>query len=128
MPSGARLPDGSYQGGNQWVIQQDGIILGDRPRVDGDGYFIESKDSEGQYHNTYDLDLPVPDYPNDLNAMSVVESELPNRLRVLMVMFLAYGDESNWSELEMPSIQKATFATAAQRAEAYLRARNLWIP
>lgn len=63
---------------------------------------------------------PVPDYPNDLNAMHAAEKVLtgPQRERYLCELqsiVSRYG--CHWALLH---------ATAAQRAEAFLRTLNLW--
>ena len=55
-----------------------------------------------------DWDLPLPDYCNDLNAMHEAEMELPDEL------FVRYANR-------IPPC-----ATAAQRAEAFLKTLNLW--
>jgi hypothetical protein len=69
----------------------------------------------------------LPDYLNDLNAMHEAEKVMPygklgdylNRL----VELTGYCDTKTWT--------KANFdlntATAAQRAEAFLRTLNLWV-
>jgi hypothetical protein len=60
----------------------------------------------------------LPDYLSDLNAMHEAE-----KVRIIGNYELFYGDtsiESRYREL------CGTFATAAQRAEAFLRTLNLW--
>jgi hypothetical protein len=71
------------------------------------GYIVDTDNIE-----VWDI---VPDYCNDLNAMHEAEQVLTNiqreRYRTELVYRYAGGD---------------IFATAAQRAEAFLRTLNLW--
>jgi len=72
------------------------------------------------------LERDMPDYTHDLNAMAEVEAKLgANRLAL-------YADELD--KLCVPQHicalthwQAVAMATAAQRAEALLRALNLWV-
>jgi hypothetical protein len=59
-----------------------------------------------------------PDYLNDLNAMHEAEMTLANDPK-----FHAY--EASLDKV-VPMSQRWIFATAAQRAEAFLKALNLW--
>jgi len=68
----------------------------------------------------------IPDYLNDLNAMHEAEKNLKPKQQV---------DYCNWLDklVGNPPTDNiylvwgdATFATAAQRAEAFLRTLNLW--
>jgi hypothetical protein len=58
----------------------------------------------------------IPDYLNDLNAMHEAEKVLPRQLRGRFQTLLA--------ELSLTPYS----ATAAQRAEAFLRTLDLWKP
>ncbi len=63
---------------------------------------------------------PLPDYLNDLNAMHDVEDTM--------------GDPQLWTEYDnqlasvMDHVGWKYHATAAQRAEAFLKTLNLWTP
>lgn len=65
--------------------------------------------------------VPPPDYLNDLNAMHEAENSLagkrPDYRRTLACIFTDHPDDGYFL---------AITATAAQRAEAFLRTLNLW--
>ncbi len=61
-----------------------------------------------------------PDYLNDLNAMHEAENVLTNEQWWLFVEFL--------TEIRGGGVALCISATAAQRAEAFLRTLNLWKP
>lgn len=68
---------------------------------------------------------PLPDYLNDLNAMHEAEQVLINSSR--------YHIYCNWLDQLVgsrhhPHKACSKSATAAQRAEAFLRTLNLWTP
>ena len=63
---------------------------------------------------------PLPDYLNDLNAMHEAENVLTNEQWWLFVEFL--------TEIRGGGVALCISATAAQRAEAFLKALNLWKP
>lgn len=70
--------------------------------------------------------LDIPDYPNDLNAMreavkTLVFSQL-NRYRNALVGICSRGLGPSL----LVAVGECIDATAAQRAEAFLRALNLW--
>jgi hypothetical protein len=76
----------------------------------------------------------IPDYLNDLNAMHEAEKEIKAK-RVfsaylselaLVCGFQPHGDEA-WHKLHA-GLESVASATAAQRAEAFLRTLNLWNP
>lgn len=83
-------------------------------------YMVASK-PDTRFEHTIGGD--VPDYLNDLNAMHEAEDELIKRLlwgdyrRALQKVTNDSGDHVNCIR-----------ATAAQRAEAFLRTLNLWTP
>jgi len=60
----------------------------------------------------------LPDYPNDLNAMHEAEKVLTAEQRRSYV--------NRIFNLPVSECESNTFATAAQRAEAFLRTLNLW--
>ena len=62
----------------------------------------------------------LPDYINDLNAMHEAENVLTNEQWWLFVEFL--------TEIRGGGVSLCISATAAQRAEAFLKALNLWKP
>lgn len=76
---------------------------------------------EPESQKTFELD--VPDYLNDLNAMHEAEKVLTTE---------QYADEFIYHlgcvfvDNDLYVIAKAVHATAARRAEAFLRALNLW--
>lgn len=63
----------------------------------------------------------VPDYLNDLNAMHEAEKVLGSIQQNRYISILS----GITSDVEMEGV---TFATAAQRAEAFLKTLNLWKP
>jgi len=60
----------------------------------------------------------IPDYLNDLNAMHEAEKILTAQQRRSYVSYIF--------NLPASECESNTFATAAQRAEAFLRTFNLW--
>jgi hypothetical protein len=60
----------------------------------------------------------LPDYPNDLNAMHEAE---------VVIIKSGYTAIRTYEDLIQKQIANIIFATAAQRAEAFLRTLNLWI-
>ena len=60
----------------------------------------------------------LPDYPNDLNAMHEAE---------VVIIKSGYTAIRTYEDLLQKQIANIIFATAAQRAEAFLRTLNLWI-
>lgn len=74
----------------------------------------------------------VPDYLNDLNAMHLAEQVLTNEQAVKMGELLweaasySNGQRNHASRDEQSRAYRN--ATAAQRAEAFLRTLNLWEP
>jgi hypothetical protein len=69
---------------------------------------------------SYLIEQIVPDYLNDLNAMQEAENVLTNEQWWLFVEFL--------TEIRGGGVAICISATAAQRAEAFLRTLNLWKP
>ena len=59
----------------------------------------------------------LPDYLNDLNAMHEAEKRLRNQFNTV--------EEAYWRNLAHVQ-PHPIYATAAQRAEAFLRTLNLW--
>jgi hypothetical protein len=59
----------------------------------------------------------LPDYPNDLNAMHEAE---------VVIIKSGYTAIRTYEDLLQKQIANIIFATAAQRAEAFLRTLNLW--
>lgn len=68
----------------------------------------------------------LPDYLNDLNAMHEAVATFDDIVYSLFLTALAEVVGS--TEADVCGVRKITEASAAQRAEAFLRARNLWIP
>jgi hypothetical protein len=61
----------------------------------------------------------IPEYTSDLNAMHEAE---------VVIIKLGYTAIRTYEDLLQKQIANIIFATAAQRAEAFLRALNLWEP
>lgn len=59
----------------------------------------------------------IPDYLNDLNAMHEAE---------VVIIKSGYTAIRTYEDLLQKQIANIVFATAAQRAEAFLRTLNLW--
>jgi hypothetical protein len=64
---------------------------------------------------------PLPDYLNDLNAMHEAEKTLRSAPHTYQPGGLGYYREALYQINDTP-----IFATAAQRAEAFLKTLNLW--
>lgn len=69
----------------------------------------------------YLYESETPDYLNDLNAMHEAEKVLTEGQRRTFFFHL-FGTQ----RLDDSDLWKAVHATAAQRAEAFLRTLNLW--
>lgn len=85
--------------------------------------FIKGRHGHANEIDTYGLNY-IPDYRNDLNAMAAVEKSLkePERFAyeiILHKLNMKYG-------LGI-SVWETVHATAKQRAEAFLRLRELWV-
>jgi hypothetical protein len=78
-------------------------------------------------------EVSLPDYLHDLNAMHKAENVLSatqeenyvNRLGSIL-MSAGYEGDERWQKSELSSWDSTYRATAAQRAEAFLRTLNLW--
>ena len=72
----------------------------------------------------------LPSYLSDLNAMHEAEKVLTNeqRSQVMDALCEIVRRDHNPEAGPMTAIIAAFFATAAQRAEAFLRTLNLWHP
>ena len=71
----------------------------------------------------------IPNYCNDLNAMHEAEKVLGDELKSLYELNLARVVRHDQGISDIRSIRHSkftTFATAAQRAEAFLKTLNLW--
>lgn len=98
---------------------------------DSEGYW-RARDGIGNY--TFELwisesnvwSVGLPDYLNDLNAMHEAEKVLTNQQKEKYLDILSDFTEGRrdtsyvWHD--------TVFATAAQRAEAFLKTLNLWKP
>lgn len=65
----------------------------------------------------------IPDYPNDLNAMHDAESVLKEPQRTLYLNYLISNGGPSFADCEWAQVH----ATAAQRAEAFLRTMGKWV-
>ena len=72
-------------------------------------------------------DSTLPDYPNDLNAMHEAEKIMCGNdwKNYIMALHLVTNSNPNGNVGE---VFKIATATASQRAEAFLKALNLWKP
>ena len=68
-------------------------------------------------------DSELPDYLNDLNAMHEAVKSLPQNLKP---RYFAHLCTVVSGAVALHGYSEATEATAAQRAEAFLRTLNLW--
>jgi hypothetical protein len=72
----------------------------------------------------------LPDYLNDINAMREAENKLSKDHRkqlVYVLLRVVIADLDRYTP-EIDKFRVIYFATAAQRAEAFLRTLNLWKP
>jgi hypothetical protein len=74
---------------------------------------------EGKYWGS----LGVPDYLNDLNAMHEAVKTLPQNIKPRYFACLCFVVRG---AISLNGYSKATEATAAQRAEAFLRTIDKW--
>lgn len=92
-------------------------------------YFTENcacyaKDPNGEYRGG------LPDYINDLNAMHEAEKTLSDNRHADFrehLCDITYSKKSNQIDRMMDSARNFISSTAAQRAEAFLKALNLWV-
>lgn len=68
----------------------------------------------------------LPDYLNDLNAMHEAEKVLTDEQDLEYSEFLALVVKARWGANNSCDMQRLRSATAAQRAEAFLKTLNLW--
>ena len=86
---------------------------------------------DGRIHENWGGELSCPDYLNDLNAMAEAEEILTEAQLILYEHHMvrqarhAKGIADHESHYPVPFVLRAT---AAQRAEAFLRTLNLWEP
>lgn len=71
--------------------------------------------------------LPIPDYLNDLNAMHEAVMALPSNTRDLVNLKLCEITAGNFDHSETHDMDAALNATAAQRAEAFLKTIGKWV-
>jgi len=109
-------PDDDGAGLNTWKASYCGNrLFGLRPSFRPDGTIA-----------SYTVDCVVPDYLNDLNAMHGAEKSLTDRQHLtfrkqLWDVVIKDKHDDEWDRCWIS-------ATAAQRAEAFLRTLNLWTP
>lgn len=88
-------------------------------------------DENGEESGTSVIEETMPDYLNDLNAMHEAENTLSDNDAVVYAANLTRGHDI-WDV--MPNDEHFTccygalHATAAQRAEAFLRTLGKWVP
>lgn len=67
---------------------------------------------------TFENECLIPDYTNDLNAMHTAE--------MTMSKYLIFRNYEAMLDRVVPMSERWIFATARQRAEAYLKTLKLW--
>jgi len=94
--------------------------------------WVASRELWGCRREDDDMRKEVPDYPNDLNAMHEAVEKLTTRQKLayaehLMDACRAYpvGGVPDWHH-DRKGLTAVSQATAAQRAEAFLKTLNLW--
>lgn len=107
------------------------------------GWKIDIHDPFGDVHWHKGTELAyeseLPDYPNDLNAMRLVEYSLLseaepndaykayiNELCGVIYRQLMPQQKQQWHDCEKFQLWLVATATAKERAEAYLRFKGLW--
>lgn len=80
---------------------------------------------DGRYKKDGIVERFIPDYPNDLNAVHLLEKKLPDGHTYWE--FIGHLDDIVKRDL-LPFIADRANATAAQRCEAILKTLNLWKP
>ena len=79
-----------------------------------------------------DVRAALPEYTKDLNAMHDAEKVLTEEQLHIYGHFLAQAVihmlAKGWWDVSADETAKIAHATAAQRAEAFLRTLNLWTP
>ena len=100
-------------------------VCGWKPHPDGIGYY------QGE-HSVWKSSKPSPDYLNDLNACHEAEKVLTYEQKEQFVFWLNHLHPSadihhaeKKRELRL-DVFDLVHATAAQRAEAFIRTLNLW--
>lgn len=94
----------------------------------------EINDYQGGYENKHTLIMRrkekavraenLPNYLSDLNAMHEAEKVLTDEQWSIYLSFLTKKDQKTLTQTWRPAVS----ATAAQRAEAFLKTLNLWKP
>ena len=80
----------------------------------------------GQLDNRQRWAKALPDYPNDLNAMHEAENCLAEDQEEEFVTRIFFGGAWRQYAIEYCDAFSCMRATAAQRAEAFLKTLNLW--
>lgn len=108
-----RLKDGTYR----WDVRRNGDIFGLKPNT-----YLDSN----EFCGSYTCDKRVPDYLTDLNAMHEAEELVKESQAYYETLFqVVLGRELDYDD-SCVDLLKVSRATAAQRAEAFLRTLNLW--
>lgn len=108
-----------------------------RPLTDQDGEIpghVEVRWFHPKIHTSvyplYALPQNPPDYLNDLNAMHEAEKVLTNAQHetfcAVILHLTAATEQTPYPPLDWNTVRCMMRATAAQRAEAFLRTLNLW--
>ena len=87
--------------------------------------WVASRELWGCRREDDDMRKEVPDYPNDLNAMHEVEKTGLGKFWVSFPEQLRKVTEDK-TRCPMSNEWRFTHATAAQRAEAFLKTLDLW--
>ena len=82
-------------------------------------------DENGEESGTSVIEETMPDYLNDLNAMHEAELSMPDRMKCYLEASLENCLEKSGRPCNRFEV---ITATAAQRAEAFLRTLGKWVP
>ncbi len=103
-----------------WKWKKENVYLDD-PRDDRDApKWFRITDPDGREHCEYCIESSVPDYLHDLNAMHEAEKVLTDDQTKRYIETLCKQVH------RQPGNQWGVMATAAQRAEAFLRTIGKW--
>lgn len=85
-------------------------------------------DRPAETSNHPKIEVSVPDYLNDLNAMHEAEKVLTRdkRTQLVNVLLCVVIKDLDRNTPMLDKLRVLYYATAAQRAEAFLRTLNLW--
>jgi hypothetical protein len=103
-----------------WILDSWRCADGGRRWIKGELYAYENDIGDGR---------TLPDYPGDLNAMHEAEKRLNAQQQDVFAAYLGGltgGRQIDFGAARINCSTKILFATAAQRAEAFLRTLDKW--